>query len=284
MISAVVMNYNGGDGVLRTINSIKKADEIIVVDDNSTDNSVQMIKSQFPNVKIIENKKTCWVAKCRNQAIDKASGDIILFIDCDVYLKEGFDNMVKNIEGVDIVSPHVYYESGVLQHPKKHGRRTNWSSACFMIRREVVDKIRFDEIYNFYFEDWDFFLRAKLLGFTSKYSSAVAIQCFKNEITNHELKLYFRVRNLLYYYLKFRNLSDVERRRFKDVFLELTGTFIICLLNYSWRKKMENPKLFTKKKDKMKITERSRAYLVYLFFKAILWNLKRKSMIKPVVF
>lgn len=270
MISAVVMNYNGERTVLKTINSIKRADEIIVIDDNSTDNSVEMIKSQFPNVKVIENKKSYWIAKCRNRVIDESLGDVILFIDCDVYLKRGFDNMVKDIKKVDIVSPHVYYENGDLIHPK--GQTYVNNSACFMVRRGVVDKVRFDEVYEFYYEDNDFFLRAKLLGFTSKYSSAIAIQCLKEEITNHELKLYFRVKNLLYYYLKFKNLSDVERRKFKDVFLELVQTFIICLLNYSWRKKMENPKRFIK----MKITDRSRIYLVYLFLKAILWNLKRK--------
>ena len=60
MVSIIIPNYNGGDLLYNCINSIYenisiKDFEIIVVDNGSTDNSINRVKSNFQNVEIISS-------------------------------------------------------------------------------------------------------------------------------------------------------------------------------------------------------------------------------------
>jgi GT2 family glycosyltransferase len=67
--------------------------EVIVVDNNSSDDSVKMIKSHFPQVKIIANQKNLGFAKACNQGIRKAKGDYILLLNPDMQL---FTDTIEN--------------------------------------------------------------------------------------------------------------------------------------------------------------------------------------------
>ena len=54
--------------------------EVIVVDNNSTDESVEYLQKIFPRVKFIANKENTGYAKANNQGWQIASGDYILFL------------------------------------------------------------------------------------------------------------------------------------------------------------------------------------------------------------
>ncbi|MFH1522879.1 MAG: glycosyltransferase family 2 protein [Patescibacteria group bacterium] len=58
--------------------------EIFVVDNNSSDGSVEMVKKEFPQVKLIVNKENLGFAKANNQAIKKAKGEFILLLNPDM--------------------------------------------------------------------------------------------------------------------------------------------------------------------------------------------------------
>ncbi len=62
--------------------------EVFVVDNDSNDGSVEMLKNEFPQVKLIENKDNLGFAKANNQAINRAVGDFILLLNPDMKVEE----------------------------------------------------------------------------------------------------------------------------------------------------------------------------------------------------
>lgn len=73
--------------------------EIFVVDNNSIDGSPEMIRSRFPDVKLIENKKNLGFSAANNQAIRQSRGDYILLLNPDTVVEE--DTFSKTIAFMD---------------------------------------------------------------------------------------------------------------------------------------------------------------------------------------
>ena len=92
-LSIIIVNYNVKHFLLQCLQSIEKASnniklEIIVVDNNSIDDSVEVLKKKFPYVNIIVNKKNLGFSKANNQAIKIAQGKYILLLNPDTVIQE----------------------------------------------------------------------------------------------------------------------------------------------------------------------------------------------------
>ena len=87
-ISFVVPNFNEEETIAMCLDSIIRAkgfeDEIIVIDNGSTDNSVDIVKTYSDVILVIKTEAT--VAAVRNAGVKVASGDILAFIDADCIL------------------------------------------------------------------------------------------------------------------------------------------------------------------------------------------------------
>ena len=93
MLSIIIVNYNVKyflHQCLKSINSTSKNIqlEIFVVDNNSVDNSVEMIQHEFPHIKLIKNKENVGFATANNQAIKQSKGKYILLLNPDTILQE----------------------------------------------------------------------------------------------------------------------------------------------------------------------------------------------------
>lgn len=105
-ISAVIPTYNNQNTIERCIESIlnqtKKFDEIIVVDDGSTDGTSEIVK-KFPVKMIrIEHKGR---PGARNVGWKRAKGDVIAFIEADSYYNEiWLEEVLKKLKNADIVN------------------------------------------------------------------------------------------------------------------------------------------------------------------------------------
>jgi GT2 family glycosyltransferase len=87
-VSIVLTNWNGQELVRQAINSIYEyardvSYEIIVVDDVSTDDSVRVIRENFPQVKLIRNSVNVGFAKSNNIGVAHASGKFVLLLNSD---------------------------------------------------------------------------------------------------------------------------------------------------------------------------------------------------------
>lgn len=81
-ISALLIVFNEEKNIEEALKSVEFADEIIVLDSFSTDKTIEIIKSKFPQVKLYQNKFEDFT-KQRNMCISYAKNDWILFLDAD---------------------------------------------------------------------------------------------------------------------------------------------------------------------------------------------------------
>src|SRR3989344_7265156 len=97
-LSIIIPVYNAEKTLKPCLNSIHKYapknSEVIIVDDSSKDNSINIAK-KF-KAKIIKLKKNSGAAAARNAGIKRAKNDIILFIDSDMIITENsFKELIK---------------------------------------------------------------------------------------------------------------------------------------------------------------------------------------------
>ena len=87
------MNYNVEFYLEQCLNSVQQAlhkinSEIYVVDNNSIDGSVEMIKNKFPEIRLIENNFNAGFSKANNQAILLCDSKYILLLNPDTVVEE----------------------------------------------------------------------------------------------------------------------------------------------------------------------------------------------------
>ena len=92
-LSVVIVNYNVKYFLEQCLLSVIKASshietEILVVDNNSSDGSVEYIRQRFPSVQVIANKDNPGFSKANNQAIRMASGEFVLILNPDTLVAE----------------------------------------------------------------------------------------------------------------------------------------------------------------------------------------------------
>src|SRR4030042_4812169 len=92
-ISIIIVNWNTKDLLRNCLNSIYQTVqnislEIIVVDNASHDGSVAMVREEFPQVNVIENKENRGFGAANNQAISIMKGRYALLLNTDTVLKE----------------------------------------------------------------------------------------------------------------------------------------------------------------------------------------------------
>jgi glycosyltransferase involved in cell wall biosynthesis len=92
-VSAIVITYNEEDNIKDCLRSIKWADEIIVVDSNSTDRTKEIAGSYTDKIILTEDIS---YARKRNIGIDKASGEWILWIDADERVTAELKNEISS--------------------------------------------------------------------------------------------------------------------------------------------------------------------------------------------
>lgn len=103
-LSVIIVNYNVKYFLEQALLSVRRATthlstEVFVVDNNSVDESVQMVKEKFPEVHLIANKNNVGFSKANNQAIAIAKGKYILLLNPDTVVKEDtFDKCVQFME------------------------------------------------------------------------------------------------------------------------------------------------------------------------------------------
>lgn len=138
-ISIVIVNYNVKDFLYQCLRSIERASanltlEIFVVDNNSTDGSMEILPQQFPFVNFIALDKNLGFGKANNIAMDQATGKYILLLNPDTILSENtLDKMVGYMEtqpSVGIAGCKVLNEDGSFQSPCRRGFPTPWASLC----------------------------------------------------------------------------------------------------------------------------------------------------------
>lgn len=200
LVSVIVTNYNGKKYLKSCFDSLLKQTylnlELILSDDGSNDGSVDLVRRDYPQVKISINEKNSGLSVTSNNGAGLAKGDYLLFYNNDtVSFPDFISSLVTAIEkdtlnGVAYPFQLPYYEEQDLKCPKKHA---NYFSACgvdifgnpcpalsmekmfypdaaIFIKREIFDAVGgFDPKFFLYGEDVDICWRVHLLGYKIAY-------------------------------------------------------------------------------------------------------------------
>ncbi len=91
-VSVLIVNWNTREHLKNCLMSLSSwatqgTGEIIVVDNNSSDGSADMVEELFPNVHLVRNMDNLGFAKGVNQAAEHAQGDQLLFLNSDTILE-----------------------------------------------------------------------------------------------------------------------------------------------------------------------------------------------------
>lgn len=161
MISVCIATYNGGKYIKEQLESIlpqlTNVDEVIISDDNSTDETIEIIKSiKDDRIKIFKNELKSGYSKNFENAINKSSGDIIFICDQDdLWENNKVELMVLGLKKNDLVISDALICDGLLKetlgsHFKVYGTqkgfipnwiKTRYIGACMAFKREILTKV-----------------------------------------------------------------------------------------------------------------------------------------------
>jgi GT2 family glycosyltransferase len=230
LVSVVICNFNGGETLLKTIEAASLSEhpllEILVVDDGSTDNSLELVSAQYPAVKLVPlGRNTQRLNIVRNTGIKAASSDLVVLIDNDISLAPGVipvllrellsdDNnatasariLFENEEG----NTRVYWDGGELHYlglsvcqnrnapietPARPSERNVGCGNLLLDRKKLKQIGYFDEDYFLgWGDDGEIYYRFLSAGFECLHVSEVSVMHISKYRTSERLAAQLRNR------------------------------------------------------------------------------------------
>jgi len=276
LVSLIILNYNGEKFLIEVLNSLLNSSykeiEIIIVDNHSSDTSINIIKKQFPQVTLIENKENLGFAEGNNVGIRAANGKYICLVNNDLKVDPGWlEPMIDFLEQAPeyaAVQPkvlswqqpdHFEYAGASGGYIDKYGipfmrgrimdaveadhQQYNdpveifWASgAAICFRKQVVEEVgTLDKDFFLHQEEIDFCWRLLLRGYKLAVIPRSIVYHYGGASLNYEspVKLYLNYRNNLTMLLK--NMSTRQLLQIIPFRLVIdAGAIALKLLHFQW--------------------------------------------------
>ena len=237
-IAVVVVNWNAGDYLKKCIQSLKtqtlKPNRVIVVDNASTDDSINGLGEEFGNFEIIKLEENTGFSFANNLAVKKADDcDWIAFLNPDAFarpdwleklskateefpgcasfgsqmLRYGSDQMDGTGDVYHVCGSAWRRDHGALSSKVKREMQEIFSpcAAASFIRRDVFSEAGgFDENFFAYFEDVDLGFRLQLKGYACRYVPDAMVKHVGSATTSckSDFAVYHGQRNLVWSYIR----------------------------------------------------------------------------------
>lgn len=221
-LSVIILNYNVRYFLEACIRSVQVAiadldSEIIVIDNNSPDDSCEMMRNTFPEIQLIANKENVGFAKANNQGVEVAKGVYVCILNPDTIVAEDtftqllqFAETKENLGSIgcklvdgsgaflpeskrNIPTPMVSVKKILGSKNAKYYSELNENEigkvdilvGAFMLMKKSVYKTvaGFDEDYFMYGEDIDLSYKIKKAGFQNYYYGKTSVIHYKGEST-----------------------------------------------------------------------------------------------------
>lgn len=227
-VSIIIVNWNTKKLLIDCLASVYEtvkniSFEIWLVDNSSSDSSVEAVKRNYPDVKIIQNKKNLGFAAANNIALERMCGQYALLLNTDTILTSGavenlFDFMEKD-QDAGMACGQLLNQDGSKQNsianfpgihsllcnesllqilfPKKFpGKRKEYIKpvevdscigACLMVRKKAMDEVGLlDKRYFFFFEETDWAYRMKWSGWKIYFVPSAKIFHIQGQTVGHK--------------------------------------------------------------------------------------------------
>jgi hypothetical protein len=134
-LSVIIVNYNVRQFLENALTSVYRAlegleGEVFVVDNASDDGSIEMVKSKFPQVRLIENSANVGFAKANNAALKQAGGRYLLLLNPDTIVQEDTFHVMKRFfdenPDVGLAGCKVLNSDGTFQLACRRSLPTPW--------------------------------------------------------------------------------------------------------------------------------------------------------------
>ncbi len=238
-VLAVVLNFNGGDTVGACVEALAAqthaALDLLLIDNASSDGSVEKVLAKHPDVEVIRNAENLGFCAANNQGLDRvleAGYDAGLLVNDDVVLEpDCVERLCAVVEGdpeVGVAGPKVLFEperdfiwcaGGVLDGRQNLNRlRGHWQPAqafpepedvdyipgcALLVRRAVLEEVGFLEAdYFAYLEDVEFCFRVRRAGHRVRYEPAARAYHHVSRSSGHRypaLRKYLNARNSVHF-------------------------------------------------------------------------------------
>ncbi len=210
-ISIIIVTYNNEQYILKLIDSIKKyirqPFEIIVVDNDSQDNTVSTLE-KISNIKLLPQSENLGFSKGNNVGVKNSNGDILFFLNPDCMLLTPIDHLVDDLksDNVGIAAPKLMYgndevQPSIRKFPTLFGAFKEYFlnikqsyepyfikgdnplevetvvGGAMLIKKSDFNRIGgFDERYFLYFEDLELCRQIKKIGLKIIYDPKVIVR------------------------------------------------------------------------------------------------------------
>lgn len=233
-IFAIILNYNSQDTIKDCLFSVFKSDypnyEVVVVDNDSRDGSLEFSKTLFTRAHFIKNEKNIGFAAGINVGIRFALekfADYVFILNPDAFIeRKTISKLVKTAESMKksgILSPIIYnsekegvwFSGGKIKwlsmkaahsqnDSKTNPYSTSYVSGCAMlVKKDVFREVGlFDEDYFLYYEDADFCRRAKKKGFKCLIVPEAKVYHMEKSESDKKSKTYWLVFSALIFFKK----------------------------------------------------------------------------------
>jgi len=125
-VSVIIVSWNTRELLRQSLASVVASPlvlETFLVDNNSTDGSVEMVRAEFPHVTVIANDVNVGFGLGNNQALALVKGEFVLLLNPDAQLEDGaLDRLVEALDrepGAAVVGPMVVNEDGAAQSTRR---------------------------------------------------------------------------------------------------------------------------------------------------------------------
>lgn len=271
-VTVIIPNYNGRKYIHECLDSLRlqnfKDFKIIVVDNASTDGSVEVIEEDYEEVTLIKNDENYGFSQAINKGIKVAETEFVILLNNDAMCEYNFiEELVKGIQKSDQIfscaarmiqyndrkkldnTGDYYtvfgwaYQRGQDESIKKYKKAGRVFSACAgaaIYRRELFDEIGyFDEQHFAYLEDVDLGFRANIVGYKNYYLPKAVVYHIGSASSGERynpFKVKLAARNSVYLYYK--NLPSFQ--------LFLNSPFIAAghIIKYMFFKKRGLEKIY----------------------------------------
>lgn len=300
-LSVIILNYNVRYFLEQCVFSVQKAlegidGEIIVIDNASSDDSCEMMKTKFPHIKLIENQDNLGFPKGNNIGVAQANGEYICILNPDTVVAEDTFSKILNTKNwqlnTGIIGCKLIDGAGNFLSESKRGVPTPWVAftkifglykisnyfgkyyaqhlsenesgkvdilvgAFMMMKRELYLKVGgFDENCFMYSDDIDLSYLVLKAGKSNYYFHETSVIHYKGESTVRDGTYMKRFREAMQFFYK----KHFKKSWFFDVIMQ-AGTVVFSLLKKNQQKNevrnIDEYIVFTKENLKLELSKKT---------------------------